>query len=410
MDVISNLLIEYGVSTDLSVYLSMGILVIFVFLACVIAYIVTKKIFLQLLTHYIKNNNLDWDNVLLERKVFQRFTHIIPPIIIYNSASLFGDAMFLIQRLALTYIFVVSIFVLNSILDSINDIYSKFAKKSKAKPIKGFLQVIKITSNILIGVVIVANLIGESPIILLSGVGALTAVLSLVFKDSILGFVAGIQLASNDMLRIGDWVEMPKYGADGDVIDISLNIVKVQNWDKTIVTIPTYALISDSFKNWRGMVDAGGRRIKRSIYIDMTSIKFCTDEMIEKYKKIHYLRDYISYKEAEINEYNLTHNINPESVVNGRRLTNIGTFRAYIANYLKNHPQIHQGLIQMVRQLPPEEKGLPLEIYVFTNDTRWTSYEGIQADIFDHILAVAGEFDLRVFQNPTGYDLRQIKV
>lgn len=410
METISNLLIEFGTPENLSGYFAGGILVLIIFLACVIANIITKKVILRILAHYIKNNKFNWDNVLLERQVFQRLAHLIPAIIIYNSAPAFGEAKIMIQRFTFTYVLVVTIFVLDSVLNSINDIYSTFAKKSKAKPIKGLLQVIKIIAYLFIGILIVANLMGESPIYFLSGLGALTAIVSLVFKDSILGFVAGIQLASNDMLRIGDWVEMPKYGADGDVIDISLNTVKVQNWDKTIVTIPAYAFISDSFKNWRGMVEAGGRRIKRSIYIDMTSIKFCSEEMIAKYKKIDYLTDYITQKEEEIKQYNLTHKINPESKVNGRHLTNIGTFRAYIKNYLKNHPRLHQDMIQMVRQLPPEDNGLPLEIYVFTNDTRWVSYEEIQADIFDHILAVAEEFDLRVFQNPTGYDLRQINL
>jgi miniconductance mechanosensitive channel len=258
------------------------------------------------------------------------------------------------------------------------------------------------------GIVILANLLGKSPFIYLSGLGAMAAVFSFIFKDSILGLVAGMLLSLNDMLRIGDWIEMPKYGADGDVIDVTMNTVKVQNFDRTITTIPAYALISDSFRNWRGMQETGGRRIKRAINIDTSSVKFCTHDMLDKYKKIHLLNEYIESKEKEIEEYNSINQIDTSLLVNGRHLTNIGTFRIYIANYLKHHPKIHQGLIQIVRQLPPSENGLPLEIYAFTNDINWVNYEGIQADIFDHILAVAKEFDLDIFQNPTGQDIRNI--
>ncbi|MNJ40449.1 Miniconductance mechanosensitive channel YbdG [compost metagenome] len=256
------------------------------------------------------------------------------------------------------------------------------------------------------GILVISNLIGQSPVILLSGIGALSAVTMLVFKDSILGLVAGIQLTSNDMLRVGDWIEMPKYEADGSITDISLNTVKIQNWDKTITTIPTYAMISDSFKNWRGMQISGGRRIKRSIYIDTSSISFCTPEMIQEFKKIHYLKDYITAKEQEIDEYNVRHEIDRTSLVNGRALTNIGVFRAYIQRYLENHPGVHKDMTLMVRQLAPQETGLPIEIYVFANSTEWAIYEGIQSDIFDHILAIAPSFELRLFQNPTGHDFR----
>jgi miniconductance mechanosensitive channel len=212
------------------------------------------------------------------------------------------------------------------------------------------------------------------------------------------------------MLRIGDWIEMANYGADGTVIDITLTTVKVRNFDMTYVTVPAYSLMSNSFKNWRGMSEAGGRRIKRSIYIDVKSIKFCTEEMIEKYKKINFLKEYIKSKEKEIEQYNAKNKINSNNPVNRRNLTNIGTFRIYIENYIKNHPKIHSNMIQMVRQLAPGEHGLPLEIYAFTNDTNWVNFERAQSDIFDHILAVAKEFELRVFQNPSGFDLEQIKL
>jgi miniconductance mechanosensitive channel len=257
-------------------------------------------------------------------------------------------------------------------------------------------------------ILMISTLINQNPLILLGGLGALSAVLLLVFQNSILGLVAGIQLSANDMVRVGDWIEMPKHNADGDVIEITLTTVKVQNWDKTITMIPSAAFISESFKNWRGMQESGGRRIKRSIFIDVSSIQFCTEEMIERFKKIQYLKDYIEAKEKEIEAYNQEHNVDPSSKVNGRRLTNIGTFRMYIQKYLENHPRIHKDMTTMVRQLAPGEYGLPLEIYAFTNDVRWAVYESIQSDIFDHIFAAAPEFGLRVFQNPTGHDMREM--
>ena len=242
---------------------------------------------------------------------------------------------------------------------------------------------------------------------MLSGIGALTAVLLLVFKDTILGFVGGIQLIANDMLRPGDWIEMDKYGADGDVLEISLTTVKVQNWDKTITTIPTYSLISDSFKNWRGMQESGGRRIKRSVYIDVNSIRFCTPEMIQRFKGISRIRDYVEAKEKELQEYNQLHHGDHSSLADGRRMTNVGTFRQYLNAYLRQHPKIHQELTFLIRQLQPTETGLPIEIYVFSNDQVWANYENIQADIFDHIYAILPIFELRPFQSVGGHDLTQ---
>lgn len=250
-------------------------------------------------------------------------------------------------------------------------------------------------------------MVDKSPVVLISGIGALTALTTLIFKDSIVGFVAGMQLTWNDMLRIGDWIEMTKYGADGDVIDISLNTVKVQNFDKTIVTIPTYALVSDSFKNWRGMKEIGARRIKRSFNIDITSIKFCTDEMLEKYKKINFLKKYIEEKEIELKEFNKKIE-NTDWLINGRNLTNVGVFRMYAKSYINNHPKIHKELPCMIRQLAPSENGLPLEVYVFVNDIDWVNYESAQSDIFDHLFAVAKYFDLRIFQNPSSYDFNKL--
>jgi len=237
----------------------------------------------------------------------------------------------------------------------------------------------------------------------------MTAVLVLIFRDSILGFVAGIQMSVNKMVNIGDWIEMPKYGADGGVIDISLTTVKVRNWDETIVTLPTYAMISDSFKNWRGMSESGGRRIKRALYIDMTSIKFCTEEMLDRFSRFQYISGYIDAKRKDLVEYNAENKVEDADVVNGRRLTNIGIFRAYANACLRNHPKIRQDMTLMVRQLSPTDHGLPIEIYAFSNDQIWVNYEAIQADIFDHMLAVVPQFGLRIFQNPTGEDFQNLQ-
>ena len=266
------------------------------------------------------------------------------------------------------------------------------------------------TAKILIftlGVIWIAALVmGKSPWKLITGIGALSAVVLLIFKDSILGLVASVQMSAYDMVRIGDWIEMPKFGADGDVIEVSLHTVKVQNWDKTITTIPTQAFITDSFKNWRGMSESGGRRIKRAIMIDMQTVKFCSAELLERLERIAVLKDYLADKKKELTRYNRELNVDGSSPVNGRAITNLGTFRAYIEAYLRNNTHIHPGMTFLVRQLAPTEKGLPIEIYVFTNDTRWVHYEAVQSDIFDHLLAVIQEFDLAVFQVPSGNDLQ----
>lgn len=407
MKFINNQLLSYGVDQKQADYLSVALMIIFIVLICVIANFITKKIVIRFITHIVNNNKYQWDNILLEKKVFHKLSHIVPAIIIYYFAPAFSF-QHIIEKVAITYIIIVGLSLINSVLNAIHDIYQSF-EISKTQPIKGYIQVVKIIVVVLGVILVIANLIGENPLIILSGLGALSAVLLLVFRDSLLGLVAGIQLTSNDMVRVGDWIEMPKYGADGDVIDLSLNTVKVQNFDKTITTIPSYALISDSFKNWRGMQATGGRRIKRSLFIDTTSISFCSEEMIEEYRNIHYLTDYIDTRQREIVEYNTKNNINTSNQVNGRALTNIGVFRMYISNYLKKHPGIHQDMTIMVRQLAPNEYGLPIEIYAFSNDVNWAVYESIQADIFDHLFAVAPQFGLRLFQNPTGNDFKAMQ-
>lgn len=408
MDLIRKQLLKLELDPTFVGYLSIIIMLLFIAIVCVLANLITKKIVIRIITKVVRKTKFRWDKMLLDREVFHKLSHIVPAIIIYHFAPAFPKYQFVIEKGAMAYLIIMGLIIINSLLNAVNDIYQTY-EVSKVKPVKGYIQVVKIIVVTLGIILIIANLMGKSPLLLLSGIGALSAVLMLVFKDSLLGLVAGIQLTSNDMVRVGDWIEMPKYGADGDVIDISLNTVKVQNFDKTITMIPSYALISDSFINWSGMQQSGGRRITRSIFVDTTSISFCTQEMIANFKEIHYLSDYIIHREREIAGYNAKNNINPSSPVNGRALTNIGVFRAYISNYLQNHSGIHQEMTLMVRQLAPSVTGLPIEIYAFTNDVDWAVHETVQADIFDHLFAVAPEFGIRLFQNPSGSDFKSLR-
>jgi miniconductance mechanosensitive channel len=296
---------------------------------------------------------------------------------------------------------------LNNFIEAWHSIYMELPI-SHQRHLKGYVQLIKIFVAIVAGLIVISIIFNKQISTLLAGVGAMAAVLILVFKDTLLSLVASIQLSANKMVKVGDWIHIPSRNTDGTVVDISLNTVKIQNWDKTITTVPTYSLVQESFHNWIGMEESGGRRIKRPVYIDANSIRFLDNEMKDKLKKIHHLREYIEKKESELETYNKEHNIDNSSVVNGRRLTNVGTFRAYVETYLRQHPRIHNDMTFLVRQLPMSDKGLPIEIYVFSNDQKWANYEAIQSDIFDHLLAVIPEFGLRVFQNPSGYDLRSL--
>ncbi len=407
METIYNSLLNYGLSEQTAKYLHYIIMMLIITVTSFTVTLIINKVILRFLAKKIQNNKYYWDDVLLNNKIFQKISMIIPGLVIYNGAGFFEDLSVLISKISIIYILLIIIITAKSMIKSADDIYRQYPI-SKDRPIKGFLQVIEILLYIIFGIMIISIMIDKSPVALISGIGALTAIFTLIFKDSIVGFVAGLQLTWNDMLRIGDWIEMPKYSADGDVIEISLTTVKVRNFDKTITTIPTYALVSDSFKNWRGMQETGARRIKRAINIEVTSIKFCTDEMLEKYKKVNFLRKYIEEKEAELEKYN--ENIeNTDILVNGRNLTNIGVFRAYAQNYINSHPKISKELTCMVRQLAPTESGIPLEVYVFVNDTAWVNYESAQSDIFDHLLAVAEFFDLRIFQNPSSFDFNKLR-
>lgn len=382
--------------------------VVAVLLVAYLADVVTRRRVLKLVSLLIKRSQYDWDDVLQEHRVFERLSHVIPGIVMYFGVQLVpglaADVETFVQRLAAAFIVAVVALTIGAFLSATNDIYRQF-EISKSRPIKGYLQVIKIVVYVLGTVVVVATLMDQNPLIFVSGIGAMTAVLMLVFKDTILSLVASVQIASNDMVRLGDWVEMPKLNADGDVIDIALHTVKIRNFDNTITTVPTSKFIDESFKNWRGMSESGARRIKRSIYIDKSTIRFLTDEEVNRFKRFKLLEDYVEKKQEEIRAFNESLGGSGEDV-NWRRMTNIGTLRAYIVNYLRNHPKIDQSRTLFVRQLAPTPHGLPIELYVFSNDTKWVAYEGIQADIFDHIIALLPEFGLRLFQHPTGADWR----
>ena len=371
---------------------------------CLVAYFITSRILLRTVSHLFKKTSTKFDDILIEERVFNKLPFLVPLVILYNSKDLLYWNN-LLDRVILSTIALIFLYSLNALINALNEMF-KLTDLSKKFSIKSYTQIGKLLINIFGIIVVIAVLTGNSPVYLLSGLGALTAVLILVFKDTILSLVSSVQISSNDLFKVGDWVEAPQFGADGDVIDIALHSVKIQNWDKTISVIPTNKLIDSSFKNWRGMAESGGRRIKRSINIDMSSIKFCTNEMISRYSKYNVIANYIKVKLEEVQRFNIENNITDESLINGRSLTNIGTFRAYIEGYLRNHNKIHDEMTFLVRQLSPSANGLPIEIYVFSNDTDWLNYEKIQADIFDHLLAVVSEFELKVFQNPSGSDFK----
>ncbi len=375
-------------------------------------YLIVRPLLLHWMHAVVKRTRFSWDDKLFGFGVFRWATHFFPALFIYLiTPGLFKNFPVLVaftNSVALIYMVIAAYFTIDSLLNVVHVIYRQ--RESAQRFIVGtFIQVVKLFTTLIALILIIAILIGKSPLILLGGLGMFASVLMLVFKDVILGFVAGIQLASNKMLNPGDWLEMPSQGADGDVDEIGLTVVKVRNFDNTVTTIPTYSLISQSFKNWQGMTESGGRRIKRSLLIDVNSICLADEALLKRFREIEYIGDYLERKEADVATWNKQHSTSGnKSRVNGRRLSNVGTFRSYIEAYLKNHPRIHQqGMTLLVRQLAPNEQGLPIEIYCFTTTTAWKEYEEIQADIFDHLLAVAPEFGLRIFQQPSGSDIRE---
>ncbi len=412
-ELISDFLVTQGIGQQMADLIGLASTIIILLLLAFISYWITKRFMVHIIEMVFKRSKNTWDDALIQHGFVRRLSYLMPIIVIYLSADFLLPQQTLapefFKRFAMVFFVLAGVWMLDSILLAIRDIYSKSDMASR-RPIRFYLDVVKIVAYIMAGIFIISILTDKSPWGVLSILGGFTVVLMLVFKDTILGFVASIQLSGHDMIRIGDWIEMPKYGADGDVIEVSINTVKVRNWDKTITTIPTYGLVSDAFKNWRGMSESGGRRIKRALHIDMSSIKFCTDEMLERFNKFDFIKNYIAEKQDEIIEYNKEHETDTSQLINGRRQTNIGVFRAYTIAYLKNHPKIHQNMTFLVRHLEPTQHGLPVQIYVFSNDQAWANYEAIQADIFDHLLAALPEFGLRVFQNPTGYDFKSLGI
>ncbi len=410
-EIIRTWLIQLGVSESGARYISGVTDFLLVIILGIILYYIAKFIIVRVIRRIALRTRSKWDDALLEKKVFNRLAFLIPGILVYQSVpatlnEFSPESIQMVLKFTNIYIILVFLLVINSFFNAIYEVYQK-TDYAMYHPIKGYIQVGKIVMFIIGSLLILSYLFNQSPLYMIGGLGAFSAVLLLVFKDPILGFVGGIQLSANDMVRQGDWISMPKFAADGTVMEISLTTVKVQNFDNTITTLPTYSLVSESFQNYRGMTESGVRRIKRSISIDMSSVKFCTDEMLDKFRKISLIKDYIDETQAELEKYNKENAIDNSIPVNGRRQTNIGIFRAYLQAYLASHPMIHNESDQLVRQLQPSSTGIPIEVYAFIEETGFVKFEKIQADIFDHILAIIPEFELRVFQSPTGEDLRQ---
>lgn len=405
----SQWMLDHGLSETSVLYLTLGLDIVLVLIISVIADIIARRVILGFVQKYVKKSKNTYDDIFLDKKVFHSLAHIVPAIIIWYSLPwIFDDVDFsitVLRKLITIYMIVVILIVASRFLRALEYIGLQ-SERFQGKPVSSYIQVMRIIAYITGAVFILSMLVGKSPITILTAFGAATAVILLIFRDTILGLVASIQISSNDMVRLGDWVSMEKYGADGDVIEINLTTVKIRNWDKTITTVPTYAFISDSFKNWRGMQSMGVRRIKRSIHIDISSIVFVTDEMRERFKNYSRVSSYIEERQAEIDAYNRETGADTSELINGRHMTNVGVFRRYALNYLMDHPKIDQKETVMVRQLQPTELGLPLEIYAFSSDIAWVNYENIQSDIFDHLLAAADKFGLRIFQNPSGSDFK----
>ena len=374
----------------------------------VIAFIIVRRIILPLIGKIVAKTRFTWDDVLFDGTVLTRASWIPAALVVGNSAALFNISPAIrtvITNVAEATMLLAGALTIGAALNAANVIYSR-TERAARRPIKGYIQLVKMFLYIAVAIIVIAVLMNQNPMVFLTGLGAMTAVILLIFKDTILSLVASVQLTSNDIIRVGDWIEVPSMGVDGDVMDVALHTVKIRNFDKTISTIPTYSLITNTIRNWRGMQESGGRRIKRSVTIDMSTIRFLNSEEIDRFSKFQLIQGYILEKKQELEAYNREHLKESGITANARRLTNIGTLRAYIVNYLRGLDTIHQeGMTFLIRQLQPNENGLPIELYIFTTTTNWIEYEAIQADIFDHILAIIPEFGLRAYQRPSGADV-----
>jgi miniconductance mechanosensitive channel len=409
-DWIELLLTNGGISAEAAPGLRLLIMMLVLALVAGILFLITKKVVIRYVYKLVKDSPAKWDDALADNNVLSHVAHIVPAIVVKVTAEAmfrdFAEWLPAVVRITDAYLIIIGIAIVFSIVRVIEQSVAAMPA-FKDKPVSSYFQLLRLILYIATGIMVLSAIMGRSPLYFLSAFGALSAILLLIFKDTILGLVASVQMSTNDMVRVGDWVEMPKFNADGDVISINLNTVKVQNWDRTITTIPTYYFITDSFKNWRGMVESGGRRIKRSIHINMQTVRFVDPETRERYKSYYLLRDYVTQRQQEIEAHNARHDFDATVLINGRRMTNLGVFRKYIELYLRNHPKIRQDMALMVRQMAIEDNGVPLEIYCFTSTTAWVEYESIQADIFDHLLASANFFDLDIFQQPSGRDIAQ---
>jgi miniconductance mechanosensitive channel len=405
---IEHLLYDYLITTGLSetaaAYINMFALLTTVLIIAFLIDFIIRKIIVQLFTQFSEKTKTNFDNLLVQNKAPRNIAHIIPLIFTLEFTSLiFVDFAYIeniVQKGLQVFTIILILWIVRSLLRTIKD-YFKTLPSLKDKPVDSYIQVFMIFAWVFGILSAIAIITGIEFIQFITTIGAASAVIILVFKDTIMGFVASIQVSINDMVRIGDWITFEKYGADGDVTEINLSTVKVQNFDNTITTIPTYALISDSFKNWRGMSDSGGRRIKRSLNINIDSIHYLSEKEVHDFKKIQSITAYLETRQDDIDAYNQKNNINKELLLNGRNLTNIGVFRKYIETYIENHSGTNKEMMIMVRQLAPGTQGIPLEIYTFSSDKRWKNYEYIMSDIFDHIIAAVPYFNLEIFELPS---------
>ena len=383
-DILSRWLQQIGLSED-NTYI---VVILVIFILAFLIDRICRRLVIPLIRKITAKTDFFWDDYLLNDKVLNDFSMLIAPLVVYVLLPIaipHVAIMSFMLKICKIYLIVILMKLLCSVISALYDISSAH-DMLKNHSMKGFYQMLKLAVICLGSIIIIGIIIAKNPIVLLTGLGASTAILMLVFQDTIKGFVAGIQLMSNDMLRPGDWITMPKYGADGDVMEVTLTTVKVRNWDKTIINVPPYALVNDSFQNWRGMFDNGGRRIKRSINIDMNTVRFCTEKELEAYKQQPWMEGFEATGKEEVNLY---------------------IFRHYVEYYLRHHPKVNPEMIMTVRQLQPTAEGMPIELYFFSADTAWLKYEHLQAEVFDHVLAMLHTFDLRVFQSPSGRDFHK---
>jgi len=387
----------------LFVFVKIGVIA----LGAILIYLITHKVLITLIRKVVTKTKTEFDDIFLNEKLLRRFSYILPIIFLQQFTFFNSGIDTKIDNILEAMVALFVILILNSLLDSFIEIISKF-EKFKDRPLKSYAQVVKLIISIIGAILVFGIITGQNFWSLFAGLGAISAVLLLVFKDTIMAFVASIQIASYDLVKVGDWIEIPSLGVDGDVMDMALHTIKVRNFDKTITTVPTNKLIEQSFKNWRGMENTGSRRIKRAIHIDISSIKFLSEEMLSRFNKFQLITEYLKDKKDEVENDNSEKGVDTSELINGRRMTNIGTFREYLKAYLHSRNDINDNLTFLIRQLFPGAEGVPIQIYVFASTTAWVKYEEIQSDIFDHIMAVIPEFDLKVFQNPTGHDFKEL--